>query len=217
MAKRKPKRGRPHIQEITEPQRRMLWAIQNFIAHHKYPPTMQELGDELGMTPSSAHDLVLQLERKGYIHREPKKIRSLAVLRLPDKKATALVPVPLVGRVAAGPLMWAEENIEDEVLVEGSVANRGRCFALEVNGKSMTGAGIQDGDVVIVRQQPVAENGDIVVALVDGESTVKRLYIRGDQIELRPENRRFRPIIIDAGTEVSIVGKVVAVRRSTGV
>lgn len=217
MAKRKPSRGRPPVEGLTESQRRALCEIQDFIAHKKYAPSMQELADALGITPASAHELVGQLERKGYVQRESRKARSLAVLRPADEQATELIRVPLVGRVAAGTPVLAEENIIGEVLVESNVAGRGRCFALRVAGDSMKGAGLMDGYVVIVRQQPVAENGDIVVALVDGESTVKRLYIRGDQIQLRPENRKYRPIVIDGETEVSIVGKVVSVRRSTGV
>jgi len=218
MAKHKRGRGRPFVEEITDSQRRTLRAIQDFIAHRKYAPSMQELADAMGLsTAASAHEQVIQLERKGYVQREPRKARSLAVIRQPEEAATELMPVPLVGSVAAGPLMLAEENVIGEVLVESNVAKRGRCFALKVTGESMKGAGLRDGYVVIVRQQPVAENGDIIVALVDGEATVKRLYIRGDQIELRPENPRYRPLVIDGETEMSIVGKVVAVRRSTGV
>ena len=217
MAKRKPNRGRPPVEGLTESQRRALCEIQGFIAHKKYPPSMQELADVLGVTPASAHELVGQLERKGYVQRESRKARSLAVLRPADVQPTELISVPLVGPVAAGPPVPVEENIIGEVQVESSVAGRGRCFALRVAGDSMKGAGLLDGHIVIVRQQPVAENGDIVVAMVNGEGTVKRLFIRGDQIELRPENRKYRPIVIDAETEMSIIGKVVSVRRSTGV
>ena len=217
MAKRKPNRGRPPVDEITEAQRRTLCEIQSFIAHKKYSPSRQELADALGITPASVQELIVQLERKGYVRQEPRKPRSLAVLRPADEQSTELLPVPLVGSVAAGLPVLADENIEGEVLVESNVVKRGRCFALRVAGDSMKGAGLLDGHVVIVRQQPVAENGDIVVALVNGDSTLKRLYIRGDQIELRPENRKYRPLVIDAGTEMSIVGKVVSVRRSTGV
>jgi len=217
MAQRKPGRGRPRVDGITDAQRRTLREIQDFIAHKKYPPTMKELAESLGVTPASAHEQVGQLERKGYVQRESRKARSLAVLREPDEETAELMSVPLLGMVPAGPPVLAEENIIGEVLVESGVARRGRCFALKVTGDSMKGAGLRDGYVVIVRQQPVAEIGDIVVALVDGEATVKRLYIRGDQIELRPENRKYRPIVIGSETEMSIIGKVVAIRRSTGV
>lgn len=217
MAKHQRSRGRPFVDEITDSQRRTLRAIQDFIAHKKYSPSMQELAEAAGINAASAHEQVNQLERKGYVQREAKKARSLSVIRQPEEPSSELLPVPLMGNVAAGPLMLAEENILGEVLVESSLASRGRCFALKIAGESMKGAGLRNGYIVIVRQQPVAENGDIVVALVAGEATVKRLYIRGDQIELRPENPRYRPIVIDADSEMSIVGKVVGVRRSTGV
>ncbi len=165
MAKPKRSRGRPFVEEITESQRRTLRAIQDFIAHRKYPPSMQELADAMGMKPASAHGLVNQLERKGYVQREPKKARSLAVLRQPQEPTNELMPVPLVGNVAAGPLMLAEENILGEVLVESNLARRGRCFALKVAGESMKGAGLRNGYIVIVRQQPVAESVAMRTAL----------------------------------------------------
>jgi len=160
------------------------------------------------------------------LRREPRKARGLAVVREPpacrvaalrgagrEDEITDLVPVPILGRVAAGQPLFAEENVIGEVLVEGRVASRGRCFALEVDGNSMVGAGIHEGDIVIVRQQPVAESGDIVVALLGDEATVKRLYIREERIELRPENPKYRPIPIGSGDDLRILGKVVATRR----
>lgn len=112
--------------------------------------------------------------------------------------------------------MIAEENRLGDVLIDSSIATRGRCFALRVSGDSMVDAGINEDDVVIVRQQPVAESGDIVVALMGDQSTVKRLSIRGDRIELRPENSRYQPIDIGPDDEFSILGKVVAIRRAAG-
>jgi repressor LexA len=162
MAKRKPSQGRPPIDEITEAQRRTLCEIQSFIAHKKYPPSRQELADALGITPASVQELIVQLERKGYVRQEPRKPRSLAVLRPADEHASELLPVPLLGTVQAGTPVLAKENIIGEVLVESNVAKRGRCFAWRVTGDSMKGAGLLDGYMVIVRQQPVAENGDIV-------------------------------------------------------
>ena len=212
---RKP-RGRPPENAITESQRRVLKQVQDYIAKKKYPPTMKELGKLLGVTAASAHQQIRQLERKGYIARQPGKARSLSVVRMPVEHVEELVPVPLLGDVKAGPAMLAEENRMGEVLVEGSVARRGRCFALRISGDSMTGASIRDGDIVIVRQQPVAESGDIVVVLIDDEATVKRLFIEGDRIELRPENRRYKPIPIGSEIDFRILGKVLAVRRSSG-
>ncbi len=122
----------------------------------------------------------------------------------------SLRTVPIVGRVAAGPPILADENIIGEVLVDSRVARHGRCFALEVQGDSMIDADIDDGDLVVVRQQPLAESGDIVVALLGEEATVKRLYIRDETIELRPENTSHRPITVGPEDELRILGKVVA-------
>jgi repressor LexA len=131
----------------------------------------------------------------------------------PEDDIPDLVAVPIVGRVAAGQPILAEENIVGEVLVEGGIARAGRCFALEVTGDSMVDAGIRERDLVVVRQQPVAENGDIVVALLEDEATVKRLFIRDERIELRPENPNHRPIPVGPDDGLRILGKVVAVRR----
>jgi repressor LexA len=214
------KRGRPRSDEITDVQRKTLAAIRDFQARRTFPPTMSELGALLEVTPASAHQLVKQLERKGYIKRTARTARGLTIIRDPSlergshSEFPSLTPLPLVGLTKGGPAMLAEENRLGEVLVESHIAGRGQCFALAVSGDSMKGAGIHDGDVVIVRRQPVAENSDIVVALIGDEATVKRLWIQGDRIELRPENRRYKPISISGETEFRILGKVLAIRRS---
>ncbi|RIK82910.1 MAG: repressor LexA [Planctomycetota bacterium] len=207
-------RGRPTEDDITDAQQRALTEVKNHIARKGYPPTMNELGALLGITAASAHQLIVQLERKGFVKREPLKARSLTILREPRRTIDFLIAVPLVGTVKAGPAMLAEENRIGEVLVEMSVTNRGRCFALTVSGDSMIGAGMREGDVVIVRQQPIAESGEIVVALIDDEATVKRLFIHGDHIELRAENRRYKPMLVGPETEFRILGKVIAVRHA---
>ncbi len=210
------RRGRPLDDQITDAQLRTLRGIRDFIARRKYPPTMKELGELLDVAAASAHQLIKQLERKGYVTRQPRQARSLAVVREPRRELEALVSVPLVGLVKAGPAMLAEENREGDVLIESSVAGRGTCFALRVSGDSMINAGMDDGDIVIVRQQPVAESGEIVVALVGDEATVKRLFIHGDCIELRAENKRYKSILVSGETDFRILGKVIAVRHSTG-
>lgn len=205
------KRGRPPIESITDSQRRTLTVIQEFMAQQGFPPTMQELADELGMTTSGAYDQVNQLIRKGYLKRQSRRARGLTLVRQAEEMSIAdLMAVPLVGHVAAGLPILAEENVIGEVHVPGNVARSGNCFALKVAGDSMTGAGILDGDVVIVRQQQLAQSGDIVVALIDGDATVKRLYWAEDTIELRAENRKYRPIAIDPETDFRVLGKVVA-------
>ncbi len=210
------RRGRPPTDAITPSQRKALKAIREFIARRGFPPTMKELGERLGVSAASAHQLVRQLQRKGFVRHQPGKARSLSIVREPGETIEPLVPVPLLGEVKAGPAMLAEENRMGEVLVEGSLARRGPCFALRISGDSMVGASIHEGDVVIVRRQPIAESGDIVVALIDDEATVKRLFIQGDRIELRPENNRYKPVPIGPDTDFRILGKVIAVRRNLG-
>lgn len=205
--------GRPPTLGLTEPQMRTLRQIRNYIVHRGYPPSMQELAKILGITHASAHDQVSQLVRKGYLNREPKKARGLSLARILDGEVSRLVAVPIVGEVAAGKPILAQENIEGEVLVEARVVGQGRCFALKVRGDSMVGANIESNDLVIVRQQPAAENGDIVVALLRDEATVKRLHISENGVELRPENPRHRPIRVGPDEDFRIAGKVVAVRR----
>jgi repressor LexA len=212
MTGKKRSSGRPQVPEITESQKQALKEMRDFIACHKYPPTMSELGKRLGVAAPSAYQLVLQLERKGYVSRESRKARSLSIVRQVEDTPEKLVPVPLLGIVAAGPALLAEENHLGDILVDQSIAGRGRCFALRVSSESMKGAGMNDGDVIIVRQQAVAQSGEIVVAMLDDEATVKRLWIDGDRIELRAENRKYKPIEITAEREFRIVGKVLAIR-----
>jgi repressor LexA len=214
MAASRKRRGRPQVHLITDAQRRTLKEVRDFIASRKYPPTMKELGAQLGVTGTSAHQLIKQLERKGYVTRQPRQARSLAVVREPEQSLEALVSVPLVGLVKAGPAMLAEENLLGQVLIDKSVVGRGKCFALTISGDSMLNAGMRDGDVVIVRQQQVAESGEIVVALIGDDATVKRLFYHGDRIELRAENKRYQPIVVGPDDEMRILGKVVAVRRA---
>lgn len=207
------KRGRRTVEQLTETQLRVFHELRNFIAHRGFPPTGQELAEILGVSAATAHEQLGQLIRKGFVRRESRKARGIFIVREPDEEPASLVPIPLRGLVPAGVAFLAEDNLLGEVLVERKIASTGRCFALQVTGESMRNAHINDGDVVIVRQQPIAENGDIVVALIDDEATVKRLSIRGHEIELRPENPEFNPLRVDADHEMRIIGKVVAVRR----
>ena len=203
-------RGRRPVEEITDPQRRTVHELRRFTNRRGFPPTIQELADILGISPPSVRDQIMQLVRKGYVRRESRKARGLTVIREPAAEMLELRAVPIVGSVAAGQPVLAEENIIGEILVDSRAVHSGRCFALEVRGDSMIGAGIHDQDLVVVRQQPVAESGDIVVALLDQEATVKRLFIRDERIELRPENTGHRPITIGPEDDLKILGKVVA-------
>ena len=203
-------RGRRPVQEITDPQRRTLRELRRFTNRRGFPPTIQELADILGISPPSVRDQITQLVRKGYVKRESRKARGLTVIREPAAEMLELRAVPIVGSVAAGQPVLAEENIIGEILVDSRAVHSGRCFALEVRGDSMIGAGIHDQDLVVVRQQPLAESGDIVVALLGEEATVKRLHIEDDRIELRPENTGHRLITVGPEDDLKILGKVVA-------
>lgn len=174
---------------------------------------MKELAELLGISHASVHGQVNQLVRKGYLKREPRKARGITIVREPENDVPDLVAIPIVGRVAAGQPILAQENILGELLIDSVLARGSRCFALIVTGDSMVDAGIRERDLVVVRQQPVAENGDIIVALLEDEATVKRLYISDAIIELRPENQKHRPIPVGPDDELRILGKVVAVRR----
>ncbi len=152
-------RGRPPTEEITEPQRNTLAEISDFLAAKGFPPSIKELSEILGISQMSVHAQVEQLIRKGYLKREPGKARGLTILRDPDSQITELISVPIVGKVAAGAPILAVEHITGEILIDDKAARSGRCFALEVSGDSMIDAGIAEGDLVIVRQQSLAESG----------------------------------------------------------
>lgn len=190
---------------------RTLNEIRAFAAGHEYPPTIKELAAILGISDASAHEQIAQLIRKGYLRRERGKSRGMAIVREPEGNVAELVAVPIVGSVVAGPPLLADENVNGEILVDSTVVRQGRCFALEVQGDSMKDVGIMANDLLVVRQQPVADNGDIVVALFDGGATVKRLSVRDAQVELRPENARYKPIPVGPEIDFRIVGKVIGV------
>ena len=206
-------RGRRPVEGITDSQLNTLGEIRRFINQRGFPPTMKELADILGISHASAHDQVNQLVRKGYLKREARKARSISIVRELKDMPEVMTAVPIVGRISAGQPILAIENIVGEIMVEGSITRSGRYFALEVAGDSMVNAGIKERDLVVVREQPVAESGDIVVAMLNDEATVKRLFISHENIELRPENPKHRPIPVGPDDGMRIIGKVVAVRR----
>lgn len=197
------------MKDLTPRQEQVLGFIRASIRANGYPPTVREICTGLQLSsPSTVHAHLANLERLGLIRRDPTKPRALDVvgdLRPPR-------PLPLVGRVAAGVPLLAEDNIEDLVDVPAFLRRDDGDFVLRVQGESMVGAGILDGDYVIVHPQPQADNGAVVVALVDDEATTKRLYHEGATVRLQPENDLFEPIIVNAD-EVSLLGTVVGVLR----
>ena len=193
--------------------------IHQFTEVKGFPPTIKEIADNFGIKPPSALAHIVSLESAGYIKRSPKQWRSIQVIEPPSFEVPVkkMIQIPVVGRVAAGTPILAAENIEDHIRVDSELARfKGDLFALKVKGDSMTGANIKDGDYLIVRQQPVADDGDIVVALLGDEGTVKRLHMRDDRVELLPENPRHKPIKVERGDEFRIVGKALAVYRMAG-
>ena len=198
------------MDKLTPAQQSLLAAIERLRKSLRMSPTVQEIADALGIRAPSVHEALSRLEAKGYIRRQPNKARSIEVVRRSLPRKTRLVAVPIIGKVAAGPAILAIENRIGLLMVPES-AVRGSCFALKVQGSSMIEADIFENDYVVVRQQPLAENNDIVVAMIDGEATVKRLHIAEDRVELRPANRRMKPIRVDPHAEFRIVGKVLHV------
>jgi repressor LexA len=204
----------------TEKQRRILDVIREFTATTGYPPSVREIGERVGLSSSSTVQSHLKtLERRGLLRRDPTKPRALVpsdmVLRAaappPARAQPESIAVPIIGRVAAGVPITAAENLEDTfVLPTSFVGGRGNAFMLRVKGDSMIEAAILDGDLIVVEPRPTAENGEIVVAMIDGEATVKRYYREAGRIRLQPENHTMEPIYAD---DVTVVGRVEAVVR----
>jgi len=202
---------------LTRRQDAILRFIQGHIQVHQVPPTVREIGARFEIGPAGVFGHLKALERKGQIRRADRGSRAIELVQVGERAGARrfrTVSVPVVGRVAAGQPILAEERIEDHLLVDERLARGARVFALQVKGTSMIGAGILDGDYVIARQQPVADDGDIVVALLDDEATVKRLRRRRGGWRLDPENADFKPILITIPTMIQ--GKVVGVVRRIG-
>ncbi|NGN68990.1 transcriptional repressor LexA [Streptomyces sp. A7024] len=204
---------------LTDRQRRVIEVIRDSVQRRGYPPSMREIGQAVGLssTSSVAHQL-MALERKGFLRRDPHRPRAYEVRGAetpavqPNDTAgkPAASYVPLVGRIAAGGPILAEESVEDVFPLPRQLVGDGELFVLKVVGDSMIEAAICDGDWVTVRRQPVAENGDIVAAMLDGEATVKRFKREDGHVWLLPHNAAYQPI---PGDDATILGKVVAVLR----
>jgi repressor LexA len=224
--------GPPDATGLTPRQQRVLAHIKEAIEKRGYPPSMREIGEAVGLTSSSsvAHQLKV-LEEKGFLKRDPNRPRALEVF-LPEVMAArrsmssaeetsydetgigdampAATYVPMVGRIAAGGPILAEERVEDIFPLPKQLVGDGQLFLLEVSGDSMIDAAICSGDYVVIRQQPTAENGEIVAAMIDGEATVKTFQRRNGNVWLLPHNDAYDPI---DGTNATILGKVTAVLR----
>ncbi|AGL35918.1 repressor LexA [Mycobacterium avium subsp. paratuberculosis] len=217
--------GRLHAVDpsLTERQRTILNVIRSSVTSRGYPPSIREIGDAVGLTSTSsvAHQL-RTLERKGYLRRDPNRPRAVDVRGVDDDVAAPATEVagsdalpeptfvPVLGRIAAGGPILAEEAVEDVFPLPRELVGDGTLFLLKVVGDSMVEAAICDGDWVVVRQQHVADNADIVAAMIDGEATVKTFKRAGGQVWLMPHNPAFDPI---PGNDATVLGKVVTVIR----
>ncbi len=200
--------GRP----LTDRQRRVLAFLREFSLSRSFAPTAKEVADRFGIAEKNAFYYMELLERKGYIRRRRKSPRRIEFLG----EAALPVPsrIPVLGRVPAGNPREAIELVEEELLLDPSLAGEGEIFSLRVRGDSMEGAHICEGDYVLVRAQQTAEDGEIVVAVVDGEATVKRIRRQKEGIRLDPANPAYRPLEVPNGSPtVRIAGKVVGVFR----
>ncbi|GAB3284393.1 transcriptional repressor LexA [Kineosporia babensis] len=223
--------GPPDGDGLTVRQRRVLETIRETVDRRGYPPTMREIGEAVGLTsPSSVAHQLSSLEKKGFVRRDPNRPRAIEVIMpgerpaLARSSAGAAVPdesskndaqpspsyVPLVGRIAAGGPILAEQAVEDVFALPRQLVGDGELFLLKVVGDSMIDAAICDGDLVAVRRQPVAENGEVVAAMIDGEATVKTFKRKNGDIWLLPHNAAYKPI---PGNDATILGRVVAVMR----
>ncbi|SNR53982.1 repressor LexA [Haloechinothrix alba] len=215
--------------DLTIRQGQILEVIRSWVKRLGYPPSVREIGDAVGLTSTSsvAHQLQA-LQRKGYLRRDPNRPRAVGVFPAdvdpseldapPDADESGLAGesspkpayVPLVGRIAAGGPVLAEESVEDVFPLPREIVGEGELFLLSVKGDSMVDAAITDGDWVVVRKQPSAENGDIVAAMIEGEATVKTFKMSDGHVWLLPHNEAYDPIL---GDESTVLGKVVAVLR----
>lgn len=211
--------------KITKRQQQIYDFIRSYQTEKGYPPSVREMAAAVGLSsPSTVHAHLSALEAHGLIKRDKTKPRALEVFEQegnPDNNLSisqespvaemrGVVSLPLVGRVAAGMPILAEQNIEDTFTIPTEIASDSSSFILEVHGNSMINVGIYNGDYIIVREQPSAMNGDIVVAMIDGSATVKTFYKERGRVRLQPENDAMEPIFADNPT---ILGKVVALMR----
>jgi repressor LexA len=195
---------------LTKRQSEIFEFIKGQIDKTGYPPTVREIGSALGLhSPSTVHAHLAKLERSGVLRRDPSKPRAIEIL-VERTKRVMRPAVPLVGQVAAGTPILAEENIEDHLEIPAVIGADDGDYALRVRGDSMRDAGIIDGDFVVVHPTEDADNGQIVVALIDDEATVKRFFNQGDSVRLEPENPAYQPIITK---EAEVLGRVIGVFR----
>jgi repressor LexA len=206
---------------LTDRQKDILNFIKEFIDQSGFPPTYREIGSHFNISSTFGVKRHLDaLVKKGYLNIDSNSNRSITLTKQSNnlfniEKENNSCEIPILGKVAAGYPVFSEQNIEGTLLIDNSLIRKGfKYFGLKVRGESMIDAGILEGDTVIVKSQKEATNNDIIIAMVDNDTTVKRFSKRNNQVELIPENKNFQPIIVNDKNDFSILGKVVAVFRS---
>ena len=205
---------------LTIRQQRILEFIRSAVEDRGYPPSVREIGDAVGLrSPSSVHSQLATLERGGFLRRDPSRPRAIEVRFDPDTELSMPVmptkAVPLVGEIAAGAPILAEERVDDVYPLPRDLVGEGTLFMLRVRGESMLQAGVFPGDLIVIRQQPDVEQGEMCAAMIDGEATVKFFRrTKAGEVFLDPANDGYEPIPVPADAEGVILGKVVAVLRS---
>ena len=201
--------------ELTVTQEKVFEFLKDFLREKGFPPTLREIASHFGLRGPKAPQKTLNiLERKGYIRKVPGGSRAIEILSYPQFSLTQILPIPVIGKVRAGEPILAIENIEGYINLDRSLVPSKDVFLLRVEGDSMIDAHIQDGDFALVKPQPNAENGEIVVALIEDEATIKRIFKKRDLIRLEPANPKMEPLVVRRGEKkVTIVGKVVGIFR----
>jgi len=205
--------------EITDRQKEILDFIQDYVEFNGYPPTYREIGKKFNIASTfGVKRHIDALIKKGFLNssgNNQSRTLSLVVNNNPIKKNENILEIPVVGRVAAGQPILAEENIEGNLSIDKHfIGSRTECFGLKVRGDSMINAGIFEGDLVIIQPQKEAQNGDIIIALLQDEATMKRFEVENGKVLLIPENDKYEPIIVNNPDNFSIIGKVIGVFRS---
>jgi len=199
------------MERLTKRQKDILSYIAGYISEQGFPPTLKEIGAHFGISSTNGvSDHLKALSRKGYLRRRADQSRAMEI----SKGFPGSGQIPLLGAIAAGPTLYAEENFQEFLNLNDLFQNKGEVFALRVKGDSMKGAGILDGDLVIVKSQPQVENGEIGVVSLDGEATVKRISVEGKRIRLQPANEVYQPILLSRDDpRLRIEGRVIGVIR----
>jgi repressor LexA len=199
------------VDELGGKQKKVYQYIKSYADEHGYPPSVREICAAVGLkSTSTVHGHISRLKKKGLLKRDPSKPRAIEILDEDNEARQKAMTVPIIGKVTAGQPILAFENIEEYIPLPASFVRDEHSFVLKVSGESMINAGIYDGDFIVVRQQNYADDGDIVVALIEEEATVKRFFLEGKKVRLQPENPTFSPIIVD---DAKVLGRVTGLFR----